>query len=92
MRGISDDLFWAARRRREGGWSLRRVRPHPQRDRSHHPSRSSGVHRGEPSRAQDLPDPWAHEPLRDVVSHQQHEDARRACEEDRGAGGEVGAG
>ena len=42
-------------------------------------------------RREDLPDAWPPEPVRAGVPHQQHEDARRTREENRGAGGDAGA-
>ena len=58
---------------------------------SHHPRRPARRHRGEPACAQDVRDARASESLCAGVSHQQHEDARRAREENRGAGRDAGA-
>ena len=60
--------------------------------RAHHPRRPSRRHRGEPTSAQDLPDSRSPKPLRAGVSHEQHANARRAHAENRGAGGDAGAG
>ena len=57
----------------------------------HRPRRSSRRHRGEPAGAQNVPDAGTPEPVCPGVSHQQHEDAGRPCEEDRGTGGDAGA-
>ena len=47
--------------------------------------------RGKPAGAEDVPDPRPPEPLFAGVSHQQHEDAGRPRQENRGAGGDAGA-
>ena len=60
----------------------------PMRSASHgdHSRGSARRHRGQPAGAQDLPHARPSEPVRAGVPDQQHEDAGRAREEDRGAG------
>ena len=72
---------------RQGRWPLGRgLCPDPQRERSDHSRGSPRRHRGQPAGTQDLPHARPSEPVRAGVSDQQHENARRAREEDRGAG------
>ena len=51
-----------------------------------HPGRSPRRDRSRPAGTEDVPHARSHEPVRPRLSHQQHEDASRARQENRGAG------